>query len=81
MIGLSWRYRGSCAGVVALHILIVALSLSGLGLTGIGIDLIGHHLNPPADHHGLPCGARIRRSMAGPPPTRADCRLDPRVSR
>src|ERR1700722_5764306 len=56
MIGLSWRYRGSCAGVVALHILIVALSLSGLGLTGIGIDLIGHHLNPQADHHGLPWG-------------------------
>ena len=56
MIGLSWRYRGSCTGVIALHILIVALSLSGLGLTGIGIDLIGHHLNPQADHHGLPWG-------------------------
>jgi ABC-type multidrug transport system fused ATPase/permease subunit len=56
MIGLSWRYRGSCAGIVALHILIVALGLSGLGLTGIGIDLIGHHLNPPSGHHGLPWG-------------------------
>ena len=54
MIGLSWRYRGSCTRVVALHILIVALSLSGLGLTGIGIDLIGHHLNPAADHQVCP---------------------------
>jgi ATP-binding cassette, subfamily B, bacterial len=54
MLGLSWRYRASCAQVVLLQILIVALSLSGLGFTGVGIDLIGHRLNPEVNHNKLP---------------------------
>ena len=32
----------------------VGLSLSGLGLTGVGIDLIGHHLAPQVNHNKLP---------------------------
>jgi ABC-type multidrug transport system fused ATPase/permease subunit len=54
MLGLSWRYRASCAQVVVLQILVVALSLSGLGFTGVGIDLIGHRLNPEVNHNKLP---------------------------
>ena len=54
MIGLSWRYRASCTQVVLLQILVVALSLSGLGFTGVGIDLIGHRLNPEANPNKLP---------------------------
>jgi len=59
MIGLSWRYRASCAYVVLLHVLVVALSLSALGFTGVGIDLIGHHLQPEIDHNGLPAFLRF----------------------
>jgi len=54
MIFLGWRYRRSCTHVVVLQILVVALSLSGLGLTGVGIDLIGHRLDPVANPHKLP---------------------------
>ena len=59
MIGLSWRYRASCAYVVLLHLLVVALSLSALGFTGVGIAVIGHHLHPEIDHNGLPAFLRF----------------------
>jgi ATP-binding cassette, subfamily B, bacterial len=54
MIGLSWRYRASCTYVVVMHVLVVALSLSALGFTGVGIDLIGHHLYPEINPNRLP---------------------------
>lgn len=54
MIGLGWRYRRGCTHVVILHILVVGLSLSALGLTGVGIDLIGHHLAPETVPQKLP---------------------------
>ena len=54
MIGLGWRYRRGCTYVVILHILVVGLSLSALGLTGVGIDLIGHHLAPETVPQKLP---------------------------
>ena len=81
MIGLGWRYRRSCTHVVVLQILVVALSLSGLGLTGVGIDLIGHRLDPQADPHKLPAVLDFRRPMAGDAPIGADRRLDPRLCR
>jgi ATP-binding cassette, subfamily B, bacterial len=59
MIGLSWRYRASCAYVVLLHVLVVALSLSALGFTGVGIDLIGHHLSPEINQNRLPAALRF----------------------
>src|SRR5579862_687329 len=54
MIGLGWRYRRGCTHVVILHILVVCLSLSALGLTGVCIDLIGHHLAPETVPQKLP---------------------------
>lgn len=59
MIGLSWRYRASCTYVVVLHVLVVALSLSALGFTGVGIDLIGHHLDPEVNPNRLPAALRF----------------------
>src|SRR5262245_44084698 len=44
MLRLGWRYRAACVVVVALHIALVVLNLSGLGLTGIGIDFIRHEV-------------------------------------
>jgi ATP-binding cassette subfamily B protein len=54
MLGLSWRYRLGCARVVALQGLVVGLGLSGLSLTGIGIDLIGRHLADPNEPVKVP---------------------------
>jgi ABC-type multidrug transport system fused ATPase/permease subunit len=54
MLGLSWRYRWECTWVVILHVLVVALSLGALGLTGVGIDLIGHELQSPDAPRRLP---------------------------
>jgi ATP-binding cassette subfamily B protein len=66
MLRLGWRYRAACVVVVALHIALVVLNLSGLGLTGIGIDFIRHQVTssgrapswpfgiaPPADWSAL----------------------------
>ena len=35
MLGLSWRYRWACTQVVLLQVMVVALGLGGLGLTGV----------------------------------------------
>ena len=62
----------------ALHILLVALSLAGLGLTGLAIDVIRHHvenggaapewplgLAPPASWTAMQTVATIGRPSAG----------------
>jgi ABC-type multidrug transport system fused ATPase/permease subunit len=41
MFGLAWRYRARCVQVVGLQLLLLTLGLSGLSLTGLGIDYIG----------------------------------------
>jgi ATP-binding cassette subfamily B protein len=46
MIGLSWRYRRPCLAVLTVQVLLLAISLSGLGLTGLAIDLLRHQLDP-----------------------------------
>ncbi len=46
MLGLGLRYRWRCAAVVALHVLLVTLNVSGLGLTGVGIDFLRHEVSP-----------------------------------
>ena len=40
LLGLGVRYRSACTVMVALQALVVAMTLSGLGLTGKGIDFI-----------------------------------------
>jgi ATP-binding cassette, subfamily B, bacterial len=40
MFGLAWRYRARCVQVVGLQLLLLTLGLSGLSLTGLGIDYI-----------------------------------------
>ncbi len=65
MLGLSWRYRGGCTQVVLLHVAVVILSLGGLGLTGVGIDLIGHELQTPDAPRKLPSLLSFAQGWSG----------------
>lgn len=43
MLALGWQYRRGCLGLLALQGLLLATGLSGLGLTGVGIDAVLFH--------------------------------------
>jgi ATP-binding cassette subfamily B protein len=45
MFGLAWRYRARCLQVLGLQLVLLTLGLSGLSLTGVGIDYIRHVLS------------------------------------
>ncbi|MGQ0634787.1 MAG: ABC transporter ATP-binding protein [Planctomycetaceae bacterium] len=40
LLELSWRYRWGCVELLALQGLLLATNLGGLGLTGLGIDVV-----------------------------------------
>lgn len=40
MFGLAWRYRAQCVRVLGLQLVLLTMGLSGLSLTGLGIDYI-----------------------------------------
>lgn len=40
MFALAWRYRAQCLRVLTLQLILLTLGLSGLSLTGVGIDYI-----------------------------------------
>src|SRR5688572_28158330 len=48
MLGLGWKYRWGCIRLLVLQALLLCTALSCLGLTGFGIDLIRHFVDPKA---------------------------------
>ena len=40
MLRLAWQFRSACLWVLMLNLALVALNLSGLGLAGLGIDVL-----------------------------------------
>lgn len=40
LLGLVWRYRWNCLGVLGLQILLMIMGLAGLALVGLGVDYI-----------------------------------------
>jgi len=46
LLKLAWRYRAGCARALGIQLLLLTMTLSGLGLTGVGIDFIRHELQP-----------------------------------
>ncbi|HVM61050.1 MAG TPA: ABC transporter ATP-binding protein [Verrucomicrobiae bacterium] len=48
LLGLSWHYRSGCIKVFLYQFLLLAMGLSGLGLTGLGIDYVRYQLQPTA---------------------------------
>ena len=48
LLALSWRYRGECIKVFVYQLILVAMGLGGLGLTGLGIDYVRYQIQPGA---------------------------------
>ncbi len=49
MFGLAWRYRSRCLQVLGLQLVLLALGLSGLSLTGVGIDYLRYVVGSRGD--------------------------------
>lgn len=42
LFGLAWNYRRQCVGVLSIQLVLLAIGVTGLSLTGLGIDYIRH---------------------------------------
>lgn len=54
LFGLAWRYRARCVQVLSLQLVLLTLGLSGLSLTGLGIDYIRHVLGERGVGQAIP---------------------------
>jgi ATP-binding cassette subfamily B protein len=69
LFALAWRYRSRCFGVLALQLALLTLGLSGLSLTGLGIDylgwvLAGHHIGETTDFPHAKFGLQLPTTWA-----------------
>jgi len=58
LIVMGFEYRRGCVEMIAMHLGLVALTLSGLGLTGLGIDYIRYVIEPGSAAPDWPLGIR-----------------------
>ncbi len=58
LISIGFEYRRGCVEMIAMHLGLVALTLSGLGLTGLGIDYIRSVIEPGSAAPDWPFGIR-----------------------
>ncbi len=56
LLGLVWTHRGECVLIIFLQVLILSLAMGGLALSGVGIDVIRHELDPAAPTARFPFG-------------------------
>src|SRR5258706_14858145 len=56
LLALSWRYRRGCIEVLAFQLLLLAMGIGGLGLTGLAIDFIRQQVQPDARPPRWPFG-------------------------
>jgi ATP-binding cassette subfamily B protein len=56
LVGLAWRYRFHSLAVVGLNMLLVAASLSTLGLTGLSVDVLRQQVDATAAAPHWPFG-------------------------
>lgn len=56
MLRLAWRHRWGCCTLLAQQIVLLALALAGLGLTGLAIDVIRHAVDPASAAPAWPEG-------------------------
>lgn len=45
LFGLAWRYRLHCLRVLGVQLVLLTMGISGLSLTGVGIDYIKHKID------------------------------------
>ncbi len=58
LISIGFEYRRGCVEMIAMHLGLVALTLSGLGLTGLGIDYIRSVIEAGSAAPHWPLGVR-----------------------
>ncbi|NBV86530.1 MAG: hypothetical protein EBS01_09790, partial [Verrucomicrobia bacterium] len=46
MLALSWRYRWGCIKIIVLQLVLLGTTLLTIALTGLGIDVLRHALDP-----------------------------------
>ena len=56
LLELSWHYRSGCIKVFIYQFLLLAMGLSGLGLTGLGIDYVRCQIQPTVTPPHWPLG-------------------------
>lgn len=56
LMSIGFEYRRGCVEMIAMHLGLVALTLSGLGLTGLGIDYIRSVIEPGSALPDWPLG-------------------------
>src|SRR5690606_36011146 len=56
LLHLTWQYRAECTKVFAYQVLLVVLSLGGLRLSGLCVDMLRHTLDPSAPLPRWPLG-------------------------
>jgi ATP-binding cassette subfamily B protein len=56
LVALAWNFRAKCLYVLFLQVAMLALGLSGLNLTGVGIDYLRHQMDPAAPEPSWPLG-------------------------
>jgi ATP-binding cassette subfamily B protein len=56
LLSLSWRYRRQCLAVFGYQVVLLAFGVSGLGLSGLAIDVIRHALEPGTPAPRWPLG-------------------------
>jgi ATP-binding cassette subfamily B protein len=56
LLALTWRYKYSCAALLAIQIVLLALGLTSLYSAGLGLDVVRHHLKPSVAPPAWPFG-------------------------
>jgi len=56
LIGLGLEYRFPCAAMLLFDLALVTLAMSGLGMTGVGIDYLRHQVDPKSPPPAFPLG-------------------------
>jgi ATP-binding cassette subfamily B protein len=57
LLVLSWHYRRQCISVLSFQVVLLAMGLTGLRLSGVAIDVIQHALQPNVAEPKFPLGA------------------------
>lgn len=56
MLGLAWRYRLGCLQILGLQVLLLCLTVAGLTLMGLAIDVLRHAVDPASPQPQFPFG-------------------------
>ncbi len=59
LFGLAWAYKGDCLLALCIQTLLVCLTIAGLGISGLAIDVIRHAVDVHAPAPRWPGGLRL----------------------